>query len=476
MAGSTTLSGKIAAALFAGSAVAVGGGGYLIKDDNGQPMIQSLFNPAPEAPLAPIEKQPKQPEVASVPKQEVQPAPEPTPEVITPQPPEFDVLRVEKDGSVVIAGRALANSKVEIIENGEVLAGANASANGDFAIVFDNPLPAGDHELFIRATPKQGEALLSIESGIVTIPEKGDAGGQVLAMVQKPGQASRIIQAPKPEVKAKPEVKEPEVAALEPAPAQPSPEVDETPEKVEEPLAAVTPESKVEPEPKVEPKPVVPDTQILVQAVDVEPNKLFIAGTGHPNRQARVYIDGQYKGNLKISPQGAFLFELNEGLEAGKHDLRVDMVGAKTAKVSSRASVTIDHVVEPAKTAEVTTPKIEAPTIKAPDAEPQVEVAAVSETKAEPVEEPEVKPQPVEQETASAKPVIQTGRSVIIRRGDNLWRISRRMLGAGRNYTLIFSANADQIKDPNKIYPGQVFDVPDENAGEKSASNTSSDG
>jgi nucleoid-associated protein YgaU len=49
----------------------------------------------------------------------------------------------------------------------------------------------------------------------------------------------------------------------------------------------------------------------------------------------------------------------------------------------------------------------------------------------------------------------------IIRRGDNLWTIARRVYGAGIKYTTIYQANNSQIRDPNRIYPGQVFDLPD---------------
>ena len=49
---------------------------------------------------------------------------------------------------------------------------------------------------------------------------------------------------------------------------------------------------------------------------------------------------------------------------------------------------------------------------------------------------------------------------MIIRRGDNLWRISRRNYGRGIRYHAIFAANRDQIRNPNRIYPGQVFVVP----------------
>ena len=51
--------------------------------------------------------------------------------------------------------------------------------------------------------------------------------------------------------------------------------------------------------------------------------------------------------------------------------------------------------------------------------------------------------------------------AVIIRRGDTLWRISRRVYGRGVRYSTIYVANQDQIADPDRIWPGQVFRVPD---------------
>ena len=48
----------------------------------------------------------------------------------------------------------------------------------------------------------------------------------------------------------------------------------------------------------------------------------------------------------------------------------------------------------------------------------------------------------------------------IIRRGDNLWTIARRVYGAGIRYTTIYEANNGQISNPNRIFPGQVFDLP----------------
>ena len=54
-------------------------------------------------------------------------------------------------------------------------------------------------------------------------------------------------------------------------------------------------------------------------------------------------------------------------------------------------------------------------------------------------------------------PKIET---TVVARGDNLWRISRVTYGRGVRYPIIFDANRDQIRDPDLIYPGQVFVLP----------------
>jgi nucleoid-associated protein YgaU len=49
----------------------------------------------------------------------------------------------------------------------------------------------------------------------------------------------------------------------------------------------------------------------------------------------------------------------------------------------------------------------------------------------------------------------------IVQPGNSLWRIARRSYGEGLRYTVIYDANKDQIRDPDLIYPGQVFVLPD---------------
>nr|WP_247878520.1 LysM peptidoglycan-binding domain-containing protein [Niveispirillum sp. SYP-B3756] len=53
-------------------------------------------------------------------------------------------------------------------------------------------------------------------------------------------------------------------------------------------------------------------------------------------------------------------------------------------------------------------------------------------------------------------------RAVVVVPGNNLWTIARRSYGEGPRYTMIFEANQGQIRDPDLIYPGQIFMMPDE--------------
>jgi nucleoid-associated protein YgaU len=52
---------------------------------------------------------------------------------------------------------------------------------------------------------------------------------------------------------------------------------------------------------------------------------------------------------------------------------------------------------------------------------------------------------------------ITNKNKIIVQPGNSLWRLARSSYGKGNHYTIIFEANKDQIKDPNLIYPGQVF-------------------
>lgn len=394
----------IAWLLAGGAAVGgVAGGGYYATR-------QSATAPAPissvegETSAKPAETAAVDPEKPAEADQPLQVA------VIDPAMPRFDILRVEPDGSAVVAGSAKPDSTVELMSGGVVVATAKAGPGGDFAMVLDTPLAKGGHELTLRATDATGAAVVSEETGIVTIP---DGEGELTAMVSKAGQASRILQ--------KGEAPAAEVAAAAPN---------------------VAPAAEA-PAPEPAPAPAKP---VLVSAVDFEAGKIYVAGSGEAERAVNIYIDDVLAGTAKVGADGSFLLETATNLAPGTHKVRVDMLGADGSQVVARSEVPLLHeeavaVVEPAKPAD-TTVAVTEPAKPAEQAKPaQAQVAAAEPAK------------------PAAKP-IKTGASVIIRRGDNLWRVSRRMLGKGVRYTVIYEANKDQIKDPQLIFPGQVLKVP----------------
>ena len=55
---------------------------------------------------------------------------------------------------------------------------------------------------------------------------------------------------------------------------------------------------------------------------------------------------------------------------------------------------------------------------------------------------------------------LPAGQVVVIQPGNNLWRIAARVYGSGVRFHEIYTANLDQIRNPDLIYPGQVFGLP----------------
>jgi len=232
---------------------------------------------------------------------------------------------------------------------------------------------------------------------------------------------------PAPEPAAQPEEKA--VAVAEPptskpadiaAPATPAP----APEKAAKEVAATEPAPAPEPPPKPEPK-IVPE--VVVTAVEAETTgALYIAGTATTPQNVRVYMDDKLLGEAKPSPSGTWLLQVQRDLPAGTYSVRADQVEGATGTVLARAEVPFEREVEVA-------------TLKPVGAAGGPAGASVSGSVGDP-------------------------QTIIIKRRDNLWRISRELYGKGIRWSTIYQANKDQIRSPHWIYPGQVFVLPEGNA------------
>ena len=312
------------------------------------------------------------------------------------QTPIFDLLRVEPDGSVVIAGKAMPNSDVEVVAGASVVGKAKAGANGDFVVVLDQPLKPGDHQLVLRASG-QDKVATSAQTAIVSVPDS--KGGQVLALVEEPGEASRLITKP------------------ETAPAQPA---DGAAGAATAPTEGGASQAKP-----------AEELPIAIEAVEIEGDAIFVAGNAKGGNRVIVHANDILIGSSTVTPEGRFLVQSKQPLAVADYIIRADL---------------LDNANRVIATARVPFRREAGANISA--------VAPASSGTAEAGAEDKAALQKVDG-------------SVIIRRGDNLWTISKRAYGKGTRYTTIYLANREQIKNPDLIWPGQVFHMPKEPLGDE---------
>ncbi|MEO1198754.1 MAG: LysM peptidoglycan-binding domain-containing protein [Pseudomonadota bacterium] len=489
---------KLFAILGASAAAATGIGTvvYLDRQNNATEQSQVVAE-APAEPEAPADPQADTNAAPAEPEQEVAALTEPTPEVaptenVVQQPaigpsiaPSVDVLRVEPDGSFVIAGAAGAGAAVDIVVNGQTILSVTADENGDWTALGDQLLPPGDHIMALRATEPERAAAQSEVEITIGIDETGETP---LVAVAEPGQPSEIVQRPAPapepvdvaEAEVPEPVVEPEVSA-EVAEVEAAAEAVEEETPAEEPAvsepeaidtAAADPDILSEPEPVAEPDTPRPDTAIGIVEVEND-TTVFVTGESAPGDTVRVYLNGLHVGDAETDDAGTWSLTFERALPPGRYSVRADVLDVTNGSVIARASVRFDRVQIVA--ADSLTPPA------APASEEQAE-APVGEAATPDRETPEIAvtdPMPDDQagtETAavsvdgtttsdiwtddSAAGAVEDIPQVVIERGDNLWRIARQIYGRGIRYTLIFEANRSQIDDPDLIFPDQIFTIP----------------
>lgn len=66
----------------------------------------------------------------------------------------------------------------------------------------------------------------------------------------------------------------------------------------------------------------------------------------------------------------------------------------------------------------------------------------------------------VQSGASSTAPTAEVFETYEIKSGDSLSKIAKKKLGNAKDWKLIFEANKDTIKDPDKIFPGQKIKIP----------------
>jgi nucleoid-associated protein YgaU len=187
---------------------------------------------------------------------------------------------------------------------------------------------------------------------------------------------------------------------------------------------------------------------VVVEAVETEPGgKLHISGRARAAAAVRLYLNDSFIASATADPDGRFAVTINKGVVAGNYRVRLDEVDSNSGAVRARAEVPFS-VPDTVVTGSVTAPTTPS---RRPDvaAAPQAQLAAADGAA---VPEP-ASPSP----STVVVPKIATS---TVSRGDSLWRISRLTYGNGTRYAVIYKANQAQIRNPNLIYPGQIFVIP----------------
>lgn len=378
---------------------------------------QVTEQPAPAPATASAEQPAAAPETTTAAAQPEAPAAAPQPEPASnapakPEVPTFDTVNVQKTGEAVIAGRAEPGAEVVVKLNGQEIGKATANADGAFVVQPAQPLPAGSGALTIEAKG-QGEASPTASEQSVAVIIPAGQPEQALVAVVSPDAPTKVLQKP----------------AQDPAAAKPA-------------------------------------KLVSLDAVDYDTNgNIVFSGQGDEGNTARVYVDNNMIGDAPVGADGRWSFSGTAAIAPGNHTLRVDGLDAE-GKVVNRVEVPFfreeqSKVAEaaPAAPAETTAAKTE----PAPATSSATQEQAAAQPAAE-APQPEAQPgtqQPDAGTQAAAAPAAPREGRVVIQPGNNLWRISRVLYGTGAKYTMLYEANKDQIRNPHKIYPGQVFKTPD---------------
>jgi len=468
---------------------------------------------------------------------------------IAPQPiiidiavPRFDLVRIEDDGSALIAGLAEGTGYVILSVDGVELPGARSNLNGSGQFVIfaflppkltpqalrlnlytdgENGLIVSDEIVFVAAAPKnenQEEVVASVSEDTAEIDPELEALPQTEDVVATVSEDTAEID---PQLEALPQTEE-VVASVSEDTAEIDPELEALPQ-TKDVVASVsedTAEIDPQPEPVMQTEASAGSATTKVLLVDETGVKILqdgeeagpfitvsidtisynlqgdvsIGGRAAGRGFVRIYLDNRAITTSQISDSGYWTVDLLN-VEAGLYTLRVDELNSvgdvmsrsetpfkreEPTELAALMAETDEVVVDDA--AEAETVAAASDTLKSDtagkvqqeseitqtvvDVQAQVKNLAASasdiyfEVEASGASSKGVGGEPVELDAYLRAPSA-TFRVKTVQPGSTLWAIAKESYGAGIEYFKVFDANKERIRDPDLIYPGQVFEIPD---------------
>lgn len=329
--------------------------------------------------------------------------------------PSFDVVRIGPDGNAVIAGRAEPNSKVRIREGEEVIGEATADDRGEWVVLPSKPLASGDRELSLEAEDAEGTVSKAEDKVIVLIPDEAPASTPAptpatsgeTATVPADSESDGASDGPAmadasndaaPKAEPKQE-KQPIIALKVPAEGDGAAVVMQGPAPTPAPETAKATEQETS-----EPEAQMPRLSIDIVDYD-EQGRVAMSGKADMEHTVRIYLDNKPVGTAPADENGNWALTIGEPIEPGNYTMRADQLN-DAGKVTARVEIPFER--------------------------------------------------------ARPDQILEPGSRYVVQPGNSLWRIARRTYGDGLKYWVIYHQNRGQIRDPDLIYPGQIFALPGE--------------
>jgi nucleoid-associated protein YgaU len=195
--------------------------------------------------------------------------------------------------------------------------------------------------------------------------------------------------------------------------------------------------------------PRAPDTDKTEPAFDIariEPTgDAVIAGRAEPGAIVELLRNGEHHDQAVADQSGQFVM-VPPRLPPGDYQLTLRSKGPDGKQATSKESV-VAAVVEAESGSSAVRSRAE---VAQAATSSQMQIAKQDAAAATPRSNGGSASAVVERKIATA----------VVSRGDSLWRISRVTYGAGLRYAVLYKANRNQIRDPDRIYPGQILVLP----------------